>query len=117
LTEFLIAGGYNAYRNPGKRDSDRYYRQTGPLVILRSSITEEPVNGNYATIEKLLVDLYLEKDRAHLMEESEYSRVFSNLASSQRINIARLLRYAHRRKVKYALTQDILAKDMHLIAQ
>jgi hypothetical protein len=117
VAEYLIAEGYNAYRNPGLREFEKFSKRTDRSVILRPSITEEPVEGHYATIEKILVDLYLEKDRVNLMDGAEYKRVFKNLAYSQRINIARLLRYADRRRVKGAFTADILAEDKNLIAQ
>jgi hypothetical protein len=117
LRDFLSANGYNVHQNPGIKWSDEYRRYPGIPVILRPSITEEPVHGNFATVEKLLVDLYLEKDRAVLMDESEYHRVFSNLVYSYRINMAKLLRYAHRRKVKHRFIRGILARDTHLVAQ
>ncbi|MGH2569107.1 MAG: DUF6577 family protein [Bacteroidota bacterium] len=117
VTEYLVAKGYNAYHNPGVREFEKYFKPTDRSVILRPSITEEPVENHYATIEKILVDLYLEKDRANLMDGAEYKRVFKNLIYSQRINIARLLRYAQRRKVKETFTDDIFAEDKNLIAQ
>jgi hypothetical protein len=117
VTEYLITKGYNAYRNPGVREFEKYFKRANRSVILRTSITEEPVEDHYAIIEKILVDLYLEKDRANLMDGAEYKRVFKNLAYSQRINIARLLRYAQRRKVKGAFTNNIFAEDKNLIAQ
>jgi len=117
VTEYLIAKGYNAYHNPGLREFEKYFKPTDRSVVLRPSITEEPVENHYASIEKILVDLYLEKDRANLMDGAEYKRVFKNLAYSQRINIARLLRYAQRRKVKKAFTDRIFVEDKNLIAQ
>lgn len=117
VTEYLITKGYNAYQNPGALEFEKYFKRTNRSVILRPSITEEPVEGHYATIEKILVDLYLEKDRANLMDGAEYKRVFKNLGYSQRIIIARLLRYAQRRKVKKAFTDNIFAEDKNLIAQ
>jgi len=117
VAEYLVAKGYDAYPNPGIPELEKYFKPNNRSVIVRGSITEEPVEGHYATIEKILVDLYLEKDRANLMDGAEYKRVFKNLAYSQRINIARLLRYAQRRKVKKAFTQIIFVEDKNLIAQ
>jgi hypothetical protein len=117
VTEFLITQGYSAYANPGIPEFEKYFQTNNRSVIVRGTITEEPVQGHFATIEKILVDLYLEKDRANLMDGAEYKRVFKNLAYSQRINVARLLRYAQRRKVKKAFTDIILAEDRNLITQ
>jgi len=57
----------------------------------------------------MLLDLFVEKDKLFLMDEAEYNRVFQNLALSYRINLARLLRYADRRKVKGAFVKSVLA--------
>lgn len=117
VAEYLKTEGYNAYQNPGVREFEKYFNRTERPVILRSSITEEPVEGHYATIEKILVDIYLEKDRANLMDGAEYKRIFKNIAYSQRINIARLLRYAQRRGMKSAFTHNIFAEDKNLVAR
>lgn len=117
VTEYLTTKGYSAYQNPGTREFEKYFKRTHRSVILRPSITEEPVEGHYATIEKILVDLYLEKDRANLMDGAEYKRVFKNVAYSRRVNIARLLRYAERRRVKAAFVDGLFAEDKNLITQ
>jgi hypothetical protein len=86
-------------------------------VVIRASITREPVDGYYATIEKILVDLFIERDRLLLMDEAEYVRVFRNLVLSHRINMARLLEYAERRKIEDALRTNILnvEKDIFIL--
>jgi hypothetical protein len=117
VADYLATKGYSAYPNPGIPEFEKYFKPNNRSVIVRGTITEEPVEGNYATIEKILVDLYLEKDRANLMDGAEYKRIFKNLAYSQRINVARLLRYAQRRKVKQAFTETIFAEERNLIAQ
>jgi len=99
---------YNVYRNPQQSEVDKYFEPSPSTVVVRQSITEEPVNGYYATVEKILVDMFLEKDRLRLMDGAEYERIFRNLILSLRINMPRLLRYADRRKVKNVLVKDIL---------
>jgi len=116
VTEYLAEREYNAYANPGIREFEKYYKKSGRSVIVRPSISEEPVNGHYATIEKILVDLYIEKDRSNLMDGAEYKRIFDNIVYSYRINIARLLRYAHRRKVKDVFIRSFLNDKKYGIA-
>jgi hypothetical protein len=51
------------------------------------------------------------------MDEAEYERVFRNLVLSHRINMARLLEYAERRKIEDALRKNILniEKDIFIL--
>lgn len=74
------------------------------------------MNGYYATLEKILVDMFLEKDRLRLMDGAEYERVFRNLILSHRINMPRLLRYADRRKVKHKLVKEILMLETDVVS-
>lgn len=115
VAEFLKDMKYVAYVNPQKSEVAKYFTPSSSAVVLRRSITEEPVDGHYATTEKILVDLFLEKDRLNLMDGAEYERIFRNLVMSNRINMPRLLRYADRRKIKTALVKNILAFEHDLI--
>ena len=101
VADGLRAEGHAAYANPGTRDARRYVDLTmGTVVIVRASVSREPHEGRAATIEKLLVDLFIEKDRLEMMEAKEYDRVLENVVLSARVNIARLLSYAGRRMVR-----------------
>jgi hypothetical protein len=108
--------GYNSYLNPQQSEVDKYFEPSSSTVVVRQSVTEEPVKEHYATIEKILVDLFLEKDRLHLMDGAEYERIFRDLILSHRINMPRLLRYAGRRKVKDALVANILIAEKDVIS-
>jgi hypothetical protein len=100
VTEFLQSQQYTVYSNPKQADVEKYVAASNRKIIVRALVTEEPVDGHYATIEKVLVDLFLEKDRLFLMDGAEYKRIFEGLIFSNRINIGRLLRYAARREIK-----------------
>lgn len=107
VTTQLIEEGYHAFENPRKGEFDRFVAQPGEgkLIIVRPSISQEPVEGYFATIEKIMVDLFLEKDRSFLMDHREYNRVFLNVVTSCRVNMAKLLRYAGRRRVRGAIEE------------
>ncbi len=100
LTEFLRTRKFTAFAHPSLRDVEKYVTPSDRRVIVRPLITEEPVGHHLATIEKILVDLFLEKDRLFLMDAAEYKRVMANIALSYRINLGRMFRYADRRRVK-----------------
>ncbi|MEX1276812.1 MAG: DUF6577 family protein [Bacteroidota bacterium] len=105
VTNYLQDKKYTVYANPKQTEVEKYVAATDHRIIVRQLITEEPVEGHYATIEKALVDLFLEKDRLFLMDHAEYWRIFENLIFSHRINMGRLFRYAERRKVKAAIVK------------
>jgi hypothetical protein len=112
---YLKDQGVRVFLNPRKRDVERYFDTSSHSTIVRPMITREPVDGYYATIEKILVDLFMEKDRLLLMDGAEYQRIFRNLAFSQRINLARLLEYAERRKVDGSFVHTILGSERESI--
>lgn len=97
----------NIYLNPKKEEVYKNFEIGEHTLVLRPTISEAPVNKNYATIEKILVDLYLEKDRLILINGSEYDRVFKNVIRPSRINISKLLRYSKRREVKDQILEKI----------
>ena len=117
IADYLKGRGYQVYLNPQKMEVEKYFQASPKTVVIRASITREPVDGYYATIEKILVDLFIERDRLLLMDEAEYVRVFRNLVLSHRINMARLLEYAERRKIEDALRTNILnvEKDIFIL--
>jgi hypothetical protein len=114
-TEFLKDQRLRSLLNPHKRDVEKFFDTSSHSIIVRPMITREPVDGYYAAVEKILVDLFIEKDRLFLMDGAEYQRMFRNLAFSNRINIARLLEYAERRKVEDSFVQSIMKSEKESI--
>lgn len=105
VTEFLQSQQYTVYSNPKQADVEKYVATSDKRIIVRALVTEEPVDNHYATVEKMLVDLFLEKDRLFLMDEAEYKRIFENLIFTNRINMGRIFRYEDRRNIKVSLVQ------------
>ena len=103
VTNFLQSQQYTVYPNPKQADVEKYVTASNRRMIVRPLVTEEPLDGHYATIEKTLIDLFLEKDRLFLMDGTEYKRIFEGIIFSNRINIGRLLRYAARRELKLSV--------------
>ena len=99
LYDFLKDTGYDAWLNPRGKDADRFSVRE-QTIVLRPAISGQPLNGYFAPIEKLMVDLYLEINALSLM--SEYELVRSNILDDGRINVAALLSYARRRRVPKA---------------
>ena len=97
----------NVYFNPRQEETKKNFVIRESTIVLRPSVTEEPLQDNFATIEKILVDLFLEKERLNLIDVSEYNHVFGQAIYSSRINIAVLLHYAKMRGVKNEIKSQI----------
>ncbi len=117
LNDNLITNEFKVYNNPGKQIVKDYFVLHSDSVILRPSISEEPKNDYASSVEKILIDLFLEKDKLNLFDETEYKRLFYNLICSNRINMAQLLRYGSRREVKITFIKNILMSDKFVICR
>jgi hypothetical protein len=114
LNDYLLQKNYNVYNNPGKPLVKEYFNLKENTVVIRPSITEEPVAEYYSSIEKILVDLFLEIDKLKLFEKSEYSRLFNNVICSARINIAKMLRYSKRREIRKIFINEIIKSEKYI---
>lgn len=81
---------------------------TGNPVIVRSLIDRSPRHGHNPQLEKMLVDLFIIKDKYRTMPESDYWELWRSLYSKYRINIGKVVAYARRRKCLEALVTQII---------
>ena len=78
----------------------RLYAESG-TVIVRQLITKSPLGDNYSiTLEKLLVDVFVDKLLRILINESEYNNFTNNCFSNYLINKRRILAYSSRRNCR-----------------
>ena len=103
--EELRKSGWTAYLNPTRFEAAKSFHQTDSTVVVRPAVSRAPVDGKYATIEKILVDLCAEMAGLRLLDLGEYQRLVVNLANTNRISVAALAEYAKRRSLKL---QDVL---------
>ena len=109
LKDFLLDSGYNVYLNPRKREAEKYVELNKNTTILRPAVSyRKSKNNNWAKIEKILVDLFMETKKINLMDMEEYKKIMSNIVLAYRINIAELLDYAHNRKIKDKIQNIIM---------
>jgi hypothetical protein len=94
--DFMKDSGYDAWLNPRGKEAERF-SVGDKTVVFRPAITREPRDGYYATIEKIMVDLFIEGEDLYLM--SEYDIVKKGILDDGRIDVAALLAYARRRKI------------------
>jgi hypothetical protein len=102
--EFLRDRGFDAHLNPrGAAASQFTVRER--TVVVRPKVTTQPAEEHFVTIEGLLVELFVESRDLHLVDGSEYARIFSNLTRAGRILMGRFAEYAGKRK---PATTDLL---------
>lgn len=99
IYEKLMIKGKNVILNPTPKEADKIFNVEKETIILRPSITKEPIENNYSKIEKVLVDLYIEKDNIQILDEWEYESIFENIASRNLIHIDVFHYYIRRRKL------------------
>lgn len=109
LKDFLTDNGYNAYLNPYKIEAEKYVELKAKTVILRPSISSrEPKQQYLAKIEKIIVDLFMETKKINLMDMEEYKKIVFNIVTNYRVNMAKMLNYAERRKIQEKIQNTII---------
>ena len=99
IYEKLIIKGKKVILNPSLQEAKKIFNVERDTSILRPSISLEPKENNHSTIEKMLVDVYIEKDNLQFMDEWEYERIFENIARYNSIQIDLISYYIRRRKL------------------
>jgi hypothetical protein len=92
----------------GKTNEDVYLGES--VIVVRSLVTGSPTqlvsNVPTTTIEKLLVDLFSDKD-FEFLQGYELTHIFNNAFSKYTINIDKLLRYASRKAKRGQIAEFI----------
>ena len=80
-------------------------------VVIKTLISESPLqtikNIPTSSLEKLLVDLYCDKNLFYFLQGNELVNVFRNAFDKYTINQSKLLRYADRRQKKIQIEELI----------
>lgn len=101
--EWLRAESKNAYYRPDGNFIYRYINLGDGPIIVKALTSQSPLaetNGiPVPTLEKLLVDMYCDKDFSYL-QGAEYYHIMNAAQNKYEINRPSLLRYASRRNVK-----------------
>jgi hypothetical protein len=101
---FLKENYRNVFREPSKKIFEDFVSELTDVIIVKALITESPLqvcNGiSMPALEKMLVDLYTEKELFYFIQGSEFLNIFKSAAEKYTINSDKLLRYANRRGKK-----------------
>lgn len=100
--EFLKSNSRNAYHKPDANFIYKYIDLKEDNCIVKILTSQSPLRTKdgivIPTLEKLLVDMYCDKDFSYL-QGSEYYRIMAGVQDHYSINRNTLLRYASRRNV------------------
>jgi hypothetical protein len=109
LGDFLVEKNHNLLVNPAGGGAVKYSSfKKGDFTVLRPEIKYRGKEGEYfKSIEKIMVDLFQERQKIDFLDLQEYEKVLSNLLTGYRINLAKLMDYAHNRKAKPAIGELI----------
>jgi hypothetical protein len=101
IKDLLVEKNYNVYLNPHKHEIEKFVElKNKKNIILRPSIIfYSLIENNYAKIEKILIDLFLEIKKINLIDTEEYLKMFINIITNYRIDLAKSLAYAYSRKI------------------
>ncbi|MBK9990215.1 MAG: hypothetical protein IPP19_05615 [Verrucomicrobia bacterium] len=70
------------------------------MTKIDSVISQAPLDGHYATPEKVLVDLVVENESLGLMDSSEFTAVFSGVKQAGRLDMPSITRYSLRKEIQ-----------------
>lgn len=107
--ELLRDAGYDAYRNPGKREIEKTFAVREKTVVIRPGNTaQSPVeDSHYAAPEKILVDLADEIVKIPLADTADFDALFRSAIQSGRLDIPILLRYSERKRLDYNMLNTL----------
>jgi hypothetical protein len=98
VTDVLRDDHHTVFINPTQSERAKNFRIEDRTVVILPAVSESPTYEKFATIEKIVVDLYVEYRAMNLMDDHEFKRVMKNILSEHRIAIGTLIRYAESRR-------------------
>lgn len=115
---------YNeVFINPDEQAIDVYIPESNQPIIIKRLITRAPlirrtekqVKFNTPTLEKILVDIFVEKRLLHYLQGSELISIYENALSNYTINFTKLFSYAKRRERDLEIKHFITTHMFHLV--
>ncbi|MBL7007086.1 MAG: hypothetical protein ISR78_08405 [Spirochaetia bacterium] len=108
----------NVFLNPEEKEIERYIETGQKNIIVKNLIKESPLKTRdgiiIPKIEKILIDLYVDRKLYRPYQGNELRNIYENLFSMFNINQSTLSRYANRRgareKLYHFLFNDLLVE-------
>jgi hypothetical protein len=102
----------NIYFKPSEKEIEQYIAARQETIIVKTLLTQAPVKEENGIciprLEKILVDLFVDKSLFIAYQGQELINIFQNAYNQFSINVSTLFRYAHRRKRRGQLKSFLL---------
>lgn len=102
----------NVFLNPNKHDVETYLMTGKSNIVVKNLVVESPIQLQdkiyVPKIEKIIVDLFVDKDLFIMYQGQELANIYEELFETFSINQSTLNRYATKRKVKDRLIDFII---------
>jgi hypothetical protein len=120
--EFLKEDVENIYIKPTEKEIEQYILSNKESIIVKKLVTQSPTNQinkvKIPALEKILVDLFVDKILFVIYQGRELINIFEYIYKNYELNFSTLLRYAGRRKteknIKEFLTKTIKIQNKML---
>jgi len=103
------------FQKPGKDLYDNYIYDLQEAIIVRTLVTEAPLqfikNTVTITLEKLLVDALVDEE-FEFLKGNEINYVYKNAFDRYSVNISKLIRYADRKRKKPDILQILRTNNL-----
>ena len=100
---------YSTFRKPDREILEEFIITRQNSIVVKHLVSEAPIqnikNVPTSSLEKLLVDLYCDKQLFYFLQGSELINIYKNAFDRYTINKSKLLRYADRRQKKAEIDQ------------
>lgn len=115
---FLKDANYrNVFLNPTEDIIEKYIYEQVETIIVKTLLTKAPIRRrkylSVPTLEKILVDLFIDKNLYAPFQGGELINIFNAVYKNYGINITKLLGYAKRRGKDEAML-EFITKNTHL---
>lgn len=84
-------------------------------VVIRKKISRSPCAGVTATLEKILVDMFIDLNTYRYISEYDYWQVWRELIPNYRLNMGKIVNYSKRRKRFQKLFSQLI--DNNILSQ
>jgi hypothetical protein len=105
---------FNVFLSPDEDLINKYIVDSENPIIVKKIVSRAPLMQNESvpspTIEKILVDIFVEKVIFQFLQGSELVTVYNEVFNNYAVNITKMLNYADRRKAKEGIVSFIRAE-------
>lgn len=102
------------YINPSQKEIDLYVAESSRAIILKPLISQSPLQKQKKftppALEKILLDIFAERDVFTAFQGHELTIIFNNACSQYQVNFSTLMAYAKRRGKAEALAAFLSQK-------